>query len=177
MSNDNIPDLVDPLKLSKSRGVLEGSLPLSRLARAVGLLVSNEGDLQYKILFDIDHEDVPFLEGNVTGSVQLRCQRCMESLVHELQVSFKLSPVHRESQGSELPTEYEAIVMDEGKISPLRLIEDELILSLPLVPKHDEGDATCQVEVDTSQSENEEETLEKPFEVLKSLKIKVKRKE
>ena len=49
-----------------------------------------------------------------------------------------LPPDIVEPGGSEssVPAGYEPIELDEGRLSPAVLIEDELIVAIPLVPKH-----------------------------------------
>ena len=38
--------------------------------------------------------------------------------------------------GAETPQDYEPIELDDGRLLPARLIEDELIVAIPFVPKH-----------------------------------------
>jgi uncharacterized metal-binding protein YceD (DUF177 family) len=44
------------------------------------------------------------------------------------------------SMSREVAKEDEAVVLTDGKLNPAVLLEDELILSLPIVPRHTEID-------------------------------------
>ena len=74
------------------------------------------------------------------------------------------------AHADELPSYYDAIELDEnGEVNLRELVEDELLLAIPLIPRHQLED--CSAPADSVWGELPEE-LEKPnpFDVLKQLK-------
>jgi uncharacterized protein len=87
-----------------------------------------------------------------------------------LATEFSFSPVKNDDAAENLPSYYDAIDLDEnGEVNLLALVEDELILAIPLIPMHKPED--CHAPADSVWGELPEE-LDKPnpFDVLKKLK-------
>jgi uncharacterized protein len=42
--------------------------------------------------------------------------------------------------GESVPEGYEALVVEQGRLRPIDVVEDELIMALPLVPRHARSD-------------------------------------
>ena len=117
----------------------------------------------------------------VAGSVWLECQRCLAPYEQALQVEARYAIVDTEAEADARPMdddEADAIV-GSRQFDLVELIEEELLLSLPLVPKHDVCPSvhdSLLTGVDGSESSFDEmeapEEPEKPnpFAALKSLK-------
>jgi uncharacterized protein len=69
--------------------------------------------------------------------LELTCQRCLEPFRHELAGCVSVVLVDAGSAPAEVPEGYEPFELADGRFSPAELIEDELIVSMPLVPKHE----------------------------------------
>ncbi len=70
--------------------------------------------------------------------VWLSCQRCLQPMAITLDLDRRLRFVHGESQAEALDADSEDDVLALSRSLDLReLVEDELLLSLPLVPRHD----------------------------------------
>jgi uncharacterized protein len=126
--------------------------------------------MQVNVKFDVDELGLNIISGTGSVSVALTCQRCTESLIIDLDIDFTLSPVKNDEAAEALPSYYDAIELDEnGEINLLELVEDELLLAIPLIPRHPIKD--CKAPADSVWGELPEE-LEKPnpFGVLKQLK-------
>jgi uncharacterized protein len=72
----------------------------------------------------------------VDTTVELICQRCLEPYAQPIAERVELVLVEPGAIDASTPEGYEAVELDDGRLSPARLIEDELIVSIPLVPKH-----------------------------------------
>ena len=73
-----------------------------------------------------------------SAPVWLTCQRCLQPLALPLTLDRRLRFVHGESQAEAMDAELEDDVLALPRWLDLReLIEDELLLALPLVPRHD----------------------------------------
>ncbi|PLL93666.1 23S rRNA accumulation protein YceD, partial [Klebsiella michiganensis] len=113
------------------------------------------------------------LNGDATVSVTLECQRCGKPFPHHVHTTYCFSPVRNDEQAEALPEAYEPIEVNEfGEIDLLALVEDEIILALPVVPVHDSEH--CEVsDADMVFGELPEEAQKpNPFAVLASLKHK-----
>ncbi len=174
MQKVKLPLTTDPIKDAQRRIDLDGfyaEKSLVRLAESVNKVL---GDAQVTLSFFVDPQKLAVMKGRATVDVELICQRCGEPFVHSLDCDFMYSPVKRMEQIDDLPEIYEPIELNAfGEIDLLGLVEDELIVNLPLVPKH--LSEHCEVSMaDRTFGELPQELAEKPnpFAVLASLKKK-----
>jgi len=136
------------------------------------LLAACEGSSEHvhvSVKFDVDELGLIVISGKGSATISLTCQRCTELLDMKLDVTFTFSPVKDDEAAEDLPSYYDAIELDEnGEVNLLELVEDEMILNIPLIPRHELKD--CQSKPDSVWGELPEE-LDKPnpFDVLKNL--------
>ena len=174
MQKVKLPLTVDPVKDAQRRLDYQGyyaANQLSRLAESVSKVLS---DAQVTLSFFIDPQKLVVMKGHVNVDVELNCQRCGEPFIQTVDCEFCYSPVANLDQIDVLPEIYEPIEFNEfGEIDLLGTIEDELILSLPIVPMH--SSEHCEVSVaEQVFGELPEELAKKPnpFAVLANLKQK-----
>lgn len=177
MSSDPFPEHLDAVRLFARNGSIVASLPLRRLPRFAEHLLDQDGQVAVALHFGHDADARPLLSGKVHAEVQLRCQRCMEPLVLTLDCELSLLVVESEAELKALPDEdtaLDALVMDpEQGLDVLAVIEDELLLSLPLVPMHPARDCSEVLNSFRREQEREQEETKvrnNPFAVLASLK-------
>lgn len=159
--------VVDPFKLAKKHVELEGMIALASLGRAKQFLAAEHGDISYLIGFFLDGDQRCVITGKLQAVFSVVCDRCSRSFEQELQTDFVCSPVYDDAEAKELPSEYEPVIITDGKLDLNQLIEDEFILAQPIVPKHKLGSQDC-VEI----ANTEVETKNNPFEMLQNLKVK-----
>ncbi len=111
---------------------------VSRLAEAILALVN---EVRYKVAGYRDNSHRPILWGVIEADVELECQRCLQPMEMTLTNEFTWVFVEHESESelAEEETGGTAFVLHESQPVPLAWIEDELLLSLPLVPMHDDN--------------------------------------
>ncbi len=68
--------------------------------------------------------------------MELVCQRCLEPVTQQIADKIEIALIESESMEGLVPEGFEPVVLDEARLMPAQLIEDELIISIPLVPKH-----------------------------------------
>lgn len=79
-----------------------------------------------------------WLHLHAATEVWLTCQRCLQPLHRPLAVERALRFVHSETEAEALDAESEEDVLALTRVLDLReLVEDELLLALPLVPRHE----------------------------------------
>jgi uncharacterized protein len=83
-------------------------------------------------------ENRPCLHLKAQATVMLRCQRCLEPLEHLLEVDRRFVFVRDEATAQTLDAEADDEVLAlPPRLDLQELLEDELIMALPLVPRHD----------------------------------------
>lgn len=110
-----------------------------------------------------------FIQISAQASVTLECQRCLQPFVLPVQVDNRLEVVREPSELDNEDDEEPERIVGSRQFDVLELIEDELILSLPSVPKHD----ICSAELGAfvpSDEPDVEAVKPSPFAVLKRLK-------
>ena len=155
-----------------ARREFSGRLPLSSLPRLREALVDTEGEVAYTLSFDRDALQVPYGELGIEARLPLLCQRTLQRF--ELPVSLVprlglLQAGDDEGEAAEaaLPPGYEALVVaDDGAVRPVDLVEDELILAVPVVPVSPGSES---VERDFPVAD-EEKAQASPFAALAALK-------
>lgn len=130
-----LPESVDAWRMVTQRRCFEGTLPLAQLPRLASALADAAGECRYELEFGRDAFDVGFLEIRAQAGLPLTCQRTLERFVLPVSTVQRLGLVRDEGDEAALPPEYEPVLPDaDGNLRPRELIEDELILALPLVP-------------------------------------------
>jgi uncharacterized protein len=143
------PGAIDTLEFAHSAQELSASVPVTALQRLEDILYDSAGRLEYTIRGRQDERRRPLLELTIGGSLNLRCQRCLGKLEYRVQFENTLlvvppgAPVDEELDDPEAPDTIEA----NPELDAAALIEDEVLLSLPLAPRHPEG--TCASRFDT----------------------------
>jgi uncharacterized protein len=141
MSPDPFPDQLDAVKLFARNGTIKAALPLTRLQRLTAALSDSSAVVAVDLQFGLDAEGRGLLHGTLDVPVTVVCQRCLQQMPLQLHSRLALLVVEDEAELQELEVEDDAVALCEGQLDLPALIEDELILSLPLVPLHD--DTNC----------------------------------
>lgn len=157
---------INPLRLAKARKRVEGSIQLDSLVRLKGILLENTGKLQYSLSFDFDESGVCIVESVIESQLVFECQRCLKPVVIEIHKSSLLGVVNNKDEFEALAKNYEPLQLDEEIISIEELVEDELLLSIPLSPLHSDDKCSGKKDLDRI---NADAKLQ-PFAVLATLK-------
>ncbi|WP_101775236.1 23S rRNA accumulation protein YceD [Pasteurella oralis] len=174
MQKVKLPLTVDPVKDAQRRLDYDGYYAINQLERLSESVSKVLSDAQVRLSFFIDPQKLVVMKGQATVDIEVVCQRCQKAFMQTIDCTFCYSPVANLDQADVLPEIYEPIEFDEfGEIDLLGTVEDELILSLPIVPLH--SSEHCEVSVaEQVFGELPEELAKKPnpFAVLASLKQK-----
>jgi len=168
-----LPARVNHRKLATDNRKIEGLLPLSGFTRLAESLLATEGEVSAKLSFRKGRKHSTIVIGDIHVTVSLLCQNCLSPVDHELKAELHHAIVNSEEALLRLEEDEDGILSLEDLIYTVDLLEDELILSLPMVAKH--SSANCQVEgyeadiADNQEVESEAETY-KPFAGLAGLK-------
>lgn len=164
--------VIDSQKFAADRDCITGKIPLTRLTRLHDALASREGwlDCELEGFRETDASGTRLgLQLRVTGRLLQHCQRCLAEVGFDCAIDSRLMlmPPDAEWPEEELEAEdYDAIPASR-ELSVLSLVEDEVLLALPIVPRHvdcapPEGLADAEEKVASGKPS--------PFAVLASLK-------
>jgi uncharacterized protein len=115
---------------------LSGELEIGKLTRIASLLYSDVGSVRATLHFRQRRDGWLALTLDYQAAVHLVCQRCLEPFMHEFADSVEVVVADREAMPETAPTGFEPFELEGGRLQPAQLVEDELIVALPLVPKH-----------------------------------------
>ena len=166
--SDRLPILIDLEYLIAKQSELGGRLSLSEFSRLSEFLTADQGDVDITISF-YKEGDIKTVLGKVCAQLFLQCQRCLKPVSLTVDRQFRLGLVKSDEQARRLPKLYEPFLIDGEPVVLSELIEDELILAIPDIPKHNE----CQLEQMTfGKIDIEEQAEPNPFAILAKLKSK-----
>lgn len=160
--------VIDAFEFCRLKVRQAGEIPVAALHRLAGEAADRSGMLRWSLQGGADERGRPRLSLAVSGTVQLRCQRCLAPFLHEIAAESVLILAVDEASADEIDAMLEddaAEVIVGSKAQDVNLlVEDEALLALPLAPKHavcsDQGRAAV----------GQDETRESPFAILKNLK-------
>ena len=145
---------------------IRGKISPLELGRVADSLSPEGGELQYILTGEPGQQRNPELLLHVQGWLGLLCQRCLGPIRFTLDTQVRFSLVASEAEIPPIELERDDVdylVVGSG-VDLMALIEDEVLLSLPLSPSHDEGQCT-----DDARGTHEQK--ESPFKVLQGLKV------
>jgi len=165
---EQLPETADFLKQAERNVSLEGNYPLARLDRLATALCESEGEIQAQLNFG-SIAGFRCLQGTVEASLKLICQRCVKPMDYKVSGRFKFGLVLNDEEASELPADLEPYLIEGDEQSIISLLEDELLLSLPIAAAHDkECSEFLKKHHEQKQAEKEASS---PFAVLKDMKV------
>ena len=161
--SDGLPERVDADRLAARGAQLQGVTPVAAMTRLAGLLDDASGDVESELRFSLD-SGRSRIDGSARAQVRVACQRCFEPMPVALDVELHLALVADDAHADALPTGVDPALSLDGHVSPVELVEDELILALPYAPLH--AVDACSVRP----AETPATDKQNPFAVLRQLK-------
>lgn len=115
---------------------LEGAIELKRLARLCESLNTDTGSVRARLRFRRRRAGLVSFELSYEARLELICQRCLEPFDYDMAARVEMSLVETASVEPHIPDGYEPVFLEGDRFNPAQVVEDELIVSLPLVPRH-----------------------------------------
>jgi len=159
--------LIDSLEFARLQGELSGHLKPSELPRLADVLFDSDCKLDYQI----SGESVSKVLGgehalvvSINGKLRLVCQRCLGALDYTLKIRRRLVLVRGGRWPDEsLEDDDSDAIEASGEMNVVQLLEEEILLALPLAPMHKD----CAIPSNSAASNKES-----PFAKLAQLKNK-----
>lgn len=161
-----LPDRVDVARQVQARRIYEGTLPLAAMPRLRGALATTEGEVRYHVEFGKDELGVSYLGLRADADLPLVCQRTLEVFVLPVSIDERLGIIADERDEAALTPGYEPLLVEDGVVNLAAVIEDELILAVPVVPTK----PGAPLEWHDAADEEPVEEKANPFSVLAGLK-------
>ena len=160
---------IDSLDFARNGQQIGGEVSIVELPRMLDVLENSQGILSYQVQGGVDSQG-HYLDVNVVGQCLMRCQRCLNGLDYPVRIDTRLLlrdqselDVLEEKVAGGEDEEFDSILAD-AHLDVLNMLEEEILLSLPIAPKHELG--ACQV-TDGETAHREDKN---PFAVLAKLK-------
>jgi uncharacterized protein len=171
-----LPSQIDIRKLVTKGVEISVQAPLSSLPRIADLLADVGGSLAVKLQFYSDDQRFRRVDGQLQGSVNMTCQRCMTPMVVDVDSQFNLAVVWSEEDAERLPASLEPLIVGEELVNLADIVSDELILGLPFVSYHSPTDCSQPVgyvsgDAGALKKALEEAAADNPFQVLEKMKF------
>lgn len=157
---------IDSLDFARNGSEISGVVPVAEMPRLLDELENSLGKLNYTVRGGVDSRSAPLLDISIAGQCQLRCQRCLSAMDYQIRLNVRL--ILRDQAGLDALGDDEDdcdSILAEAQLDVLNLLEEEVLLSLPIAPRHDDAGA-CQA----ADGKNGLREAKNPFAVLAKLK-------
>lgn len=173
-----------PEELAARGEELRDSVPLGAAGRlrefvrrslAAGSVAAPEGwearpvsvELRFEIRRTQGNLSIPAVTGKACVCLPLACDRCLGLVEFEAAADIALLLPDSEIAEDALPG-FDVWVVDERGLRPLDLVEEELLLSLPLASMHSDR-RECELRIGEFAAGDADRKTQRPFSVLKAL--------
>ncbi len=184
MSANTFPTLIEPFKWAEQGFTWSGQVPLTRFVRIAQETIApvDSQFVQVDCRLSIDeYFKVAWLDAELTATLSMQCQRCLEAVEMPLETTVHLALLVDEAQAERLEEDADFVILIEEQIvhgaengsnaiDLIELLEDELLLSVPISPRHESCEHKHQPVV---QEEPIIVKRDNPFDVLAGLKGKL----
>lgn len=173
MSPPPLPSRVDLRRLVASRAAISASQPLAALERLRAAVTDATGNAEIALQFGVDERGLKLCDGEVSCEVQVICQRCLKPMPLALASTFTLALVWSDDEARALPGDVDPLIVGEEPMDLREVIEDELLVALPIVAFHDETECSASGHYSSAPPPSElveAAPADNPFNVLERLK-------
>ena len=171
MSN-GLPAQIDPIRLAEEGGRLVGRLSTRLMHRLLSQCANNESQVLIDLQFERAGRGRWEMSGTVSTEVTTTCQRCLHPVTVAVAAEPRVMFVRSQDEERRLSEDIAAeVVVVAGPVALSELVEDELLLAMPMTPLHPEGVCgSMPASPPASISTKTTEEKPNPFAVLSTIK-------
>jgi uncharacterized protein len=136
----SLPAIIDPLRLADEGVRLKGELSPEAMPRLLALCRGPGGQVVLDLSFERSSEGQRLMRGRLDAELSFTCQRCLEAVSCPVHADVMLL-LRRPGETARSADESDEALEVPGPLSLAALVEDELILALPMFARHAPG--TC----------------------------------
>lgn len=132
---------IDVLAFARSGALVEEAVALQQFSRLASDVLPGQTlvhwSAQGQLRADANSTEVPWLQLRVSAQLSLQCQRCLAPVSEQVDVDRWFRFVADEASAErEDQTSDEDLLVLSRQFDLFALVEDELLMALPLVPRH-----------------------------------------
>lgn len=132
--------LEDPFEFARSAGTCSGNVAITALPRLQDRLLGPDGSFTFTLRGGRDELQRPQLRLKAEGALSLSCGRCLAAVTHLLKVdSAVLLMQPGDTPPGDEDTEAPEWIEADRDLDVLQLLEDEILLALPISVRHTDG--------------------------------------
>jgi uncharacterized protein len=129
------PDWISPGRAAEGKRIFSGSIPIARMKRLAALLVDAQGDASFIAAFRTDLDKRVIIDLQVEAALPLVCQASLEVYDEQVKRRAELVVIDDDNEQADLPDNLEPVLTENGRLAMASLVEDDLILGLPQIPR------------------------------------------
>lgn len=148
------PERVDPVQFARLGESVQGRVKAGGLERLAEVSRNPEAEVSYELQGYLRKDEKPAIDITVSGVLTVSCQRCLGDVEIDLHAErtlvFLTAAGLAQVQDEDDDVDY--LPREEG-VEPLALVEEEILLALPMAPRHPPGG--CEAPAGAQDSEPE----------------------
>jgi uncharacterized protein len=141
----NDPAIIDSAAFARESGKLHGTIGLAQLSRLRDLVFDQSGQLDYVLTGFVSSKKKPSLQLGISGKLVLSCHRCLGPVEWhcESKRDFELVPASQSLSDPAEEAQDVVQILADPKLDVIGLIEDEIILGIPMAVRHESGSCSA----------------------------------
>ena len=139
---DRSRPVVDTRDFTRTAGGIDGACAVARLARLADLLADHEGEVDWSLEGGSDRRPDGGSDARLTlafsAGLRLRCVRCLEpvAVAVDERRHYRLVVTESVAEREDMDSEDADLIAHDPRLDVLELLEDEVIMALPIAPRH-----------------------------------------
>lgn len=135
---NRLPVDVNPFRLVEQKKCLTGLMSPQQMPRLAEMVLAETGDFAVELDFTRSVSGLPIIRGYVRGTAVLECQRCMQAVEIPVDCTVQVALTTFESDERPEQEGFEAWLVEDDRLFLQDFVEDEILLALPLVARHEQ---------------------------------------
>lgn len=139
---EDILEPLDPWRAVRNGHAFAGEIALCHLPRLAAAVIGCDDDprsrVVYQLRFERDRDGRALVIGQIRSALRLTCQRCLGEVEIEVDAPLRLCLIKSDQMASDLPDDLDPLAVAD-QLDVMALIEDEILLAIPTVPRHEDG--------------------------------------
>ena len=130
--------IVDSIEFARNASELRGMLAVADLPRLHDALFDRSGEITYCLTGAVNRDGIASLRLDIAAELMMTCQRCLGPAIFSLKASRNFELVSDAVALGDPAEELDEVerIHAQARLDVAELVEDEVILSLPMVPGH-----------------------------------------
>ena len=174
----NTLSIKDFFDLARKNYILDHVIPAITFPRLSHFLIEDNqmdgNQISINLEFFTEQSIYPKIEGSISSSLTMQCQRCLGPIQWEAETSINLLIIESLSQSKTGPSSVNTITVNSDGLSIEKIVEDEILSMIPMSLMHNkvalcENNDTVSLFLAESNESNDNREKNKPFSRLDKL--------